>query len=77
MITPTAGEWVPFGSNQIVSLNDKLGATERVQGGLFTATVDDKPETSNFEINPGLTSVHILDFNLTRHINFEAEINLF
>jgi len=74
-VSVLVGEWVPFGSNQIVSLNDKLGSTERVQGGLFTATVDDKPETSNFEINPGLTSVQILDFNLTRHINFEAEIN--
>lgn len=69
------GEWVPFGSNQIVALNDKLGSTERVSGGLFTATVDDKPETSGFEINPGLTNVDILDFHLTRHINFEAEIN--
>jgi len=74
-VSVLVGEWVPFGSNQIVALNDKLGATERVQGGLFTATVDDKPETSGFEINPGLTSVAILDFNLTRHINFEAEIN--
>jgi len=74
-VSVLVGEWVPFGSNQIVALNDKLGATERVQGGLFTATVDDKPETSNFEINPGLTAVHILDFHLTRHINFEAEIN--
>jgi len=69
------GEWCPFGSNQVVALNDKLGSTERVQGGLFTAQVDDKPETSGFEINPGLTNVAILDFHLTRHINFEAEIN--
>ena len=32
-------------------------------------------ESDDVEANPGLTAVHILDFNLTRHINFEAEIN--
>jgi len=26
-------EWVPMGGNQIVALNDKLGSSERVQGG--------------------------------------------
>jgi hypothetical protein len=25
------GEWVPFGANQIVNLNDKLGSAERVK----------------------------------------------
>lgn len=37
------GEWIPFGANQIVALNDKLGSTERVKGGLFTALVDQNP----------------------------------
>ena len=27
--------WIPFGSNQIVSLNDKLGSADRCQGGMF------------------------------------------
>ena len=26
------GEWIPFGSNQIIALIDKLGASERVKG---------------------------------------------
>ena len=34
------GEWIPFGSNQIVALNERLGALDRRQGGLFTAMVD-------------------------------------
>lgn len=34
------GEWIPFGSNQIVALNERLGALDRCQGGLFTAMVD-------------------------------------
>jgi hypothetical protein len=25
------GEWIPFGSNQIVSLNERLGALDRCQ----------------------------------------------
>lgn len=27
-------------------------------------------------MDPGLTSVNILDYTLTRHINFEADIHL-
>ncbi len=68
------GEWIPFGANQIVALNDKLGASERVSGGLFTALVDEEPTGTQFEVASGLTSVSILDFDLTRHINFEAEV---
>lgn len=68
------GEWIPFGANQIVALNDKLGATERVQGGLFTALVDEEPTGTQFEVTPGLTSVRILDYDLTKHLNFEAEV---
>lgn len=69
------GEWIPFGANQIVALNDKLGATERVPGGMFTALVDEEPEGTQFEVTPGLTSVEILDFGLTSYLNFEAEVH--
>ena len=30
------GEWIPFGANQIVALNEKLGSTDRCQGGLLS-----------------------------------------
>jgi WD repeat-containing protein 35 len=69
------GEWVPFGSNQIVALNDRLGSPERVKGGLFTQLVDDHPTDTQFSIEPGMTEVHVVDFDLTSHVNFEAEIN--
>jgi hypothetical protein len=69
------GEWIPFGSNQISALNAKLGATERVKGGLFTSIVDDNPEETNFEVDPGLTQVTILDFEVSKYLNFEAEVN--
>lgn len=34
-------EYIPFGANQIVQLNQNLGSTERVQGGFFTALIDE------------------------------------
>ena len=69
------GEWIPFGSNQIVSLNDKLGSADRCQGGMFTGTVDKEPTGTSFSVPTGLTSVSILDYDETEFINFEAEIN--
>ena len=69
------GEWIPFGSNQIVALNERLGALDRCQGGLFTAMVDKSPTDTKFDVPPGLTQVTILDFDFVHFINFEAEIN--
>jgi WD repeat-containing protein 35 len=69
------GEWIPFGSNQIVALNERLGALDRCQGGLFTACVDDNPTDTQFNVPPGLTQVSILDYDFVQFINFEAEIN--
>ncbi len=68
-------EWIPFGENQILSLNDKLGSTERVQGGLFTAVTDEDPSSTNFECSPGLTSVRIVDFDMYKFLAFQAEIH--
>ena len=69
------GEWIPFGSNQIVALNERLGAMDRCQGGLFSAHVDHNPTQTQFDVPPGLTQVTILDYDFVRFINFEAEIN--
>jgi WD repeat-containing protein 35 len=68
-------EWIPFGANQIVALNERLGALDRNQGGFFTNQVDEDPTSTNFDVPPGLTSVKILDFDFVRFTNFEAEIN--
>ena len=69
------GEWIPFGANQIVALNERLGAMDRCQGGLFTSAIDKKPTDTSFDVPPGLTQVTILDYDFVRFINFEAEIN--
>lgn len=68
-------EYIPFGANNIVALNDSLGSTERVQGGFYTALVDDDAAGTQLDMAPGLTSVNILDYSLTNHINFEADIH--
>lgn len=69
------GEWIPFGANQIVALNERLGALDRCQGGLFSAMVDMSPTDTSFQVAPGLTDVTILDYDFVHYINFEAEIN--
>ncbi|KAJ8561765.1 hypothetical protein ON010_g7914 [Phytophthora cinnamomi] len=68
------GEWIPFGPNQIVLLNDRLGALERCQGGLFTSELDDAPTSTSLFIAPGLTKIAIVDFDFDSFTNFEADI---
>ena len=68
-------EYIPFGANQIVQLNNNVGSTERVQGGFISPAVDDDAGGTQIEMSPELTSVDILDYTLTNHINFEAEIH--
>mmetsp|Transcript_38647 Transcript_38647/g.109295 ORF Transcript_38647/g.109295 Transcript_38647/m.109295 type:complete len:913 (+) Transcript_38647:295-3033(+) len=68
-------EWVPMGGNAIVALNDRLGVSERVQGGFFTAAVDSHPAATLFKGGrQGLTSVRPLDYDVYSHVNFEAEV---
>ena len=68
-------EWVPTGGNQIVTLNDKLGSSERIQGGFFISRVDSEPQGTQFRgEKEGMTSVNLLDYNETYYVNFEAEV---
>ena len=67
-------EWVPYGANQIVALNERLGALDRCPGGFFTSVVDANPTDTQLSIPQGSTSVAILDFDFVRFINFAAEI---
>lgn len=68
-------EYIPFGANQIVQLNNNVGSTERCQGGFISPAMDADSSGTQIEMSPELTSVDILDYTLTNHINFEAEIN--
>lgn len=70
-------EYIPFGANQIVQLNTNVGSTERVQGGFISPAMDDLScDGAAISMTPELTSVDILDYTLTNHINLEAEIRL-
>ena len=74
-VSIVVSEFIPFGANQVVQMNTNMGSMERVQGGFFTALMDDDESGTGFQVPPGLTSVNILDYSLTRHINFEADIH--
>lgn len=50
-------EWIPFGENQIVGLNDKLGSLDRCQGGMFTATVDHAPANTKYAAAAGASDM--------------------
>lgn len=54
-------EFVPFGANQIVQLNQNLGSTERVQGGFFTALIDENSAgTVQNNASCAAATVHLL-----------------
>lgn len=69
-------EYIPFGSNLVVELNNCVGSTERVRGGFIAPFVDNDTDKTSLEVSSELTSVEILDYSLTNHINIEAEIKL-
>lgn len=73
-VSMIVAEYIPFGANQIVQLNNNVGSTERVQGGYISNIIDGDSSGTALEISPELTSVEILDYTQTNHINFEAEI---
>ncbi len=68
------GEWMPFDTNQIVALVDRLGADQRCQGGYFTSMIDSRPTDTCFSLPAGLTKVKVLDFDPMKFINFEADL---
>ena len=75
-VSVVVAEYVPFGANQVVQMNANLGSTESVSGGFFTALIDSDAAGTKFVVDPGLTSINILDYSATKHINFEAEIRI-
>ena len=46
-----------------------------MQGGFFTALIDSDSSVAKFVHPPGLTSINVLDFSPTKHVNFEASIH--
>ena len=73
-VSMIVAEYIPFGANQLVQLNNNVGSTERVQGGFISNVIDGDSSGTALELSPELTSVEVLDYTQTNHINFEAEI---
>ena len=71
------GEWIPFGANQIVALNERLGAYDRCKGGMFTSKPDTDPTGNSLELDPGLTQVDILDFDHTEYGHCRIYVDCF
>lgn len=70
------GEFVPMGSNQLVSLNEKIGSSERVQGGFFTSEMDQAPDRITYRGKvDGLSEVEVLDYDEATYVNIEAEVH--
>ncbi len=67
-------EFIPFGANNIVQANNNIGSTDRVQGVYISPNIDEDSSEASVELPAQLTSVEILDYTLTNHINLEAEI---
>jgi len=69
-------EYIPFGANQMVQLNNNVGSTERVQGGFISPLIDEDDTATSLVVSPNLTSIEILDYTITNHMNCEAEIRI-
>jgi len=69
-------EWVPMGSNEMVSFCAKLGTGERVPGGMFSERALDADE-SDMVVAIGAehkTKLVVLDLDETSYVNVEAEL---
>lgn len=68
------GEHVPFGINQIVNLNEKLGSVQRIKGSLLTNVIDEEPTTTTFQSDSNYSTVWVEKFDLTRYVKFSAQV---
>ena len=73
-------EFVPMGSNEMVAFCDKLGARERVPGGMYSAlqNVDSSDSSNEFDMVAGRRrdqdENQSLDADETSHVNVEADL---
>ena len=69
-------EWVPMGSNEMVSFCAKLGTGERVPGGMFGERAVDADDSDMVVAVSGAhkTKLVVLDLDETSYVNVEAEL---
>ncbi|NHI94036.1 MAG: hypothetical protein EAX96_16220 [Candidatus Lokiarchaeota archaeon] len=69
------GEYIPFGINQMVNLNNKLGSVQKIKGALLTSVIDEEPVESTFRTDEVCSSVYVEEFDLTNFVKFKAEVH--
>jgi hypothetical protein len=71
-------EWVPMGSNEMVSFCEKLGTGDRVPGGMFSSSALMTPQQELDMVvsvhSDNKTKIRVLDADETRHVNVEADL---
>ncbi len=67
-------EWIPFGANHMLALNNKLGSSKPNPNRLFTAWEADTPNKSIRVIKGGLTDIYVQRYSLNNFVHFDAEI---
>ena len=70
-------EYVPMGSNEMVSFCGKIGTGDRVAGGMFTADASATQDEFNMVVGinaDNKTKLKVLDVDETRFVNVEADL---
>ena len=68
-------EWIPFGTNNLVLLEEKLEAYEERGECLLTAVIDEDPETTTVELDEPETKVKPVAGDVGEWIAFTADVN--
>lgn len=71
----TLAEWIPFGTNNLILLEEKLEAHEKWGECLLTAFIDDDPQTATVELDEPETKVTPVDGKDGEWVAFQAEVN--
>ncbi|MCK5251757.1 MAG: hypothetical protein KAQ96_02360, partial [Thermoplasmata archaeon] len=67
-------EWIPFGTSNLLALNNNLGAFRRVKNALFTRHASDEDGETSVIKGVELTKVYVSEYDPTDYVKFEAEI---
>ena len=72
-------EWIPFGPNIMLYLNDRLGSAEQTNGGILSGYLDRAVESSTLYNDYNNSSTTYLNkvyhYDESRHVNFSAHVD--
>lgn len=71
----TLAEWIPFGTNNLILLEEKLEAHDKWGECMLTAFIDDDPETATVELDEPETKVTPVAGRDGEWVAFQAEVN--